>query len=117
VTDEDPAEAYLGKLLLIGLSILDEDDVLLERFETYGPIVVADAQQIVIEKADGSGRYAIPPVYDSLEEAEPGDYRLRSSGETVSNPDFTASFDIICPEGDSIASAITDGFLPPEADS
>jgi hypothetical protein len=41
----------------------------------------------VIERADNGQRVSLPP---QLQEAEPGEYRLRATGEVVVDPDYFA---------------------------
>jgi hypothetical protein len=43
---------------------------------------------------DGGGTYRLPPDGRALEEACPGSYRLRSTGETVVDPDYTCTWTI-----------------------
>ena len=42
--------------------------------------------------------YVIPPVLDDLGPAEPGEYRLHSTGELVTDPDYMTSFTITPPQ-------------------
>jgi hypothetical protein len=43
---------------------------------------------------DEGGTYQLPPDGRALEEARPGSYLLRSTGETVIDPDYTYSWTI-----------------------
>jgi hypothetical protein len=45
--------------------------------------------------------YTLPPDMRSIFVAEPGEYRLRASGEVVTNPDFTVMFSIYRPPADA----------------
>ncbi len=38
------------------------------------------------------GHYDLPPDVRTFEEARPGEYRLRSTGEIVVDPDFTSTW-------------------------
>jgi hypothetical protein len=41
--------------------------------------------------------YTLPPDLSSLSDAAPGAYRLRATGETVVDPDFTSTWEIRAP--------------------
>ena len=88
-------DSYIGKYVLIGITFLDEAGNLIEQFQTYGPIVLIDEiKGIVIEKTDGSGDFGIPPGLQNLRPAPRGQYRLRSTGEIVADPDFTSTWTV-----------------------
>lgn len=87
--------AVLGKVVLIGVTFLDGDGQLIEQFQTFGPIVsVDDRRGVVIERSDGSGPFGIPPGIENLKPAPPGEYRLRSTGHVVENPDFISTWTV-----------------------
>jgi hypothetical protein len=44
--------------------------------------------------------YRLPPDLSSLSEAAPGAYRLRATGETIVDPDFTWTWEIRSPPAD-----------------
>ena len=85
----------IGKHLLIGITFLDEDEHVIEQYQTHGIIMAINNDQgIVINKADGTGTYVIPPDIENLHPALPGDYRIRTTGEIVVNPDFTCTWTV-----------------------
>ncbi|MFX0060574.1 MAG: hypothetical protein ACFFC7_00125 [Candidatus Hermodarchaeota archaeon] len=43
---------------------------------------------------------SLPPDLSAFQKAEPGDYRLRSTGEVVINPDFTVLWTVQPPSPD-----------------
>ena len=67
--DEDRARGLIGKIVLLGLT-----------FAT----------------ADGEV-YILPPDLRPFSEAAPGSYSLRSTGETIVDPDFTSTWEIRSP--------------------
>ena len=100
----DPAAfaALIGKHLLIGLSFYDNDGTLESLVEHDGEIIAASAEQgIVIRRSDTGEAFAIPPALDHLFPAQPADYKLRSTGRVVSNPDLLATFDIYRPRDET----------------
>lgn len=83
----------IGKYLLIGVTFVDPNGIEVGHSQTHGKIISADSYQgITIEKADGSGKYTVPPDMNGFYPAEPGEYRLKTTGEIVVNPDFTSEW-------------------------
>ena len=86
-------EELIGKHLLIGITFLDAEENVIEQYQTHGKIVsIDDRQGLAIEKGDGTGRYTIPPDLNNLHLAPPGEYRIRTTGELVIDPDFTSTW-------------------------
>ena len=84
-------DEFVGKRVLVGLTYLDASGEIDERTEFWGEIVDKDDAAITIRRADNSEFFTLPP---GLQVAEPGEYRLRSTGEVVVAPDFVAIFSI-----------------------
>lgn len=101
VFDQERAAALVGKRVLIGLTYHDHDDKFLEQRQVYGIVVSVDARKgFVIEpQGETSGEtFRLPPDMRSLQEAEPGEYRLRSTGEVVVDPDYLCTWIINKPK-------------------
>jgi hypothetical protein len=84
-----------GKLLLVGLTINDHDGGFLRREQCYGRIVSADRSKglvIALEGSEAGKTYRLPPDLRSVQRAPRGQYRLRSTGEVVTDPDFVAKW-------------------------
>lgn len=95
--DPELAKSYVGKHLLFGISYLDHRENLLEQEQGHGEIVEITAEVITV-KLQGSGEMmTLPPFVNELEEAPPGEYKLRSTGEVVVNPDLIGHFKRISP--------------------
>ena len=90
----------MGRTLLVGLTILDVDEQPLERVEVHGTISSAtEGGFLELERADGRGVFRLPFEPNSLSAAPPGEYRLRSTGEVVVDPDFTTVWSVkLAPE-------------------
>jgi hypothetical protein len=80
---------YVGKRLLVGITYETAAGDFLSREQLHGRIVEAGEGGIVLERADTGERVSLPPM---LQEAEPGEYRLWSTGEVVVDPDYFARF-------------------------
>jgi hypothetical protein len=90
---------YIGKHLLIGIQHIEvgqeaHDGKLIQQEQRHGEIVRANpADGIIIKQANGE-EYKMPPDLTLLEPAPNGEYRLRSTGEVVVNPDYIANWAI-----------------------
>jgi len=65
--------------------------------QVFGIVRSANATHGFEIELDGSrcgDTYWLPPQIDSFVQAEPGEYELHLTGETVENPDFLATWTI-----------------------
>jgi len=101
--DDERAHALVGKTVLLGLTFKDAEGELIEQLQRHGVVTQADEDEGIIIRLVGPGQvwhgelYPIPPDLSSLSEAAPGAYRLRSTGETIVDPDFTSTWEIQSP--------------------
>ncbi|HRH19598.1 MAG TPA: hypothetical protein PLE81_03065 [Brevundimonas sp.] len=65
----------------------------------FGEIEIADERGVLIRlEGERSGEeYWLPPDFGAFQPAPPGDYRLRSTGITVRDPDFTSTWTVDMP--------------------
>jgi hypothetical protein len=93
------ANSYIGKHLLVGITYLDHEDNFIEQKQFHGDIVrINEAEGIVLRLHDSDEEYKLPPALDALEPAPKGEYRLRSSGEVVVDPDLTTTWTLNKPK-------------------
>src|SRR3712207_3168426 len=93
-----------GKHVLVGLTFEDQDGHLIEQFQTHGIVIAASKRGgIVLEKRDGTGIFTLPPNLDTFIPARPGEYRLRSTGEVVVDPDLLTSWTVTSPSSEYVA--------------
>ncbi len=85
---------YIGKRILIGLTYLDGNGQLMRQLQYHGVISRITEKGIFIRLPNGEEHCSLPPDVSVLEKASPGEYRLRSTGETVTNPDYLAQWTI-----------------------
>jgi hypothetical protein len=101
--DEDRARSLVGKIVLLGLTFATADGEVIEQVQRHGVIEQADWDEGIGVRLVGPGQvwdgevYVLPPDLRPFSEAAPGSYRLRSTGETIVDPDFTSTWEIRSP--------------------
>lgn len=97
---EAEAAKYVGKYILVGITREDAFGNVADQFQIHGVIelVASDGVTIALRGQRQGEHYVIPQILEDLEPAEPGDYRLSSTGEVVTNPDYATSFTITPPQ-------------------
>lgn len=99
---------YLGKVVLVGVTFCDAEGNGIENKQFWGTVMSLSKHGWIEIATEGKDRFGdgelleIPPI---LEAANPGTYRLHSTGETVVNPDFTCTWEIYPPDSESETSA------------
>lgn len=97
--DQALADTYVGKYILIGVTYLDHEGKLLEQIQMHGTVesVSPDGIAIALGGLRAGESWVMPPVLDSISSATPGVYNLRSTGESVEDPDLLATWSITKP--------------------
>lgn len=103
IEEEHPWDASFanllpGQLVLVGLAYFVGDaEQPFEQQELFGRVVSVDQREGILLSLEGERigeRFNLPPDTRSFRESTPGEYRLRSTGEVVVDPDFTVTFSI-----------------------
>lgn len=97
VWDETVAKSIVGKVVLVGLTYLKADGELIEQQQFFGTVVSADCRKGILLSLKGQRageQYNLPPDTRAIEIASAREYRLRATGEVVTDPDYTAMFSI-----------------------
>jgi hypothetical protein len=96
--DQDEGDGLVGQMLLAGFTYLAADGkTVTSQVQFWGRIVSATPKgvAVVCEGKVWSGQTVnLPPHLSMFLAARPGEYRLRSTGETVKDPDLTTSWTI-----------------------
>lgn len=92
--NEDRARFAIGKRVLVGLTVLSTEGEPIEQRQLSGTVAGVVADRGIELHLDDGEVYWLPPDARSLEEARPGEYRLRSSGEVVRDPDYLCFWQI-----------------------
>jgi hypothetical protein len=96
--DEAAALAMVGKTALIGVTYCSADGAEQSHSQFVGTVSRVNLEDgLVLECRDGSER-TFPPYAGYYSPAEPGIYKLRSSGEEVENPDIVATWRVRAPQ-------------------
>lgn len=94
MNDTENTENLIDKILLIGITVLDEKDEIISQVQVYGPIIRVTDDLIVIRRNETQAEFTIPAYLDNVKEAKPHEYKLRTTGEIVTNPDYLSSWTV-----------------------
>lgn len=93
------AESLIGKYLLVGITRRNRNEEIISIEQFHGPILRINMKDgLVIKRADTKEEMSLPPQLEHYEDAAPGEYRLKSTGEVVVDPDLVASWTVYPPE-------------------
>ena len=88
-------EQLAGRHVLVGVTVLDAKDAVVEQRQFHGVVEVADASSgIAVRRHDISELEWLPLDLRAFSRAEPGEYRLRSTGEVLTDPDVLATWTV-----------------------
>lgn len=103
------AAALIGKHVLVGLTYGDADGAPVRLVQVHGWITAADATRITLRLHGTGEEFTLPPALDAFQEAPPGEYRLRATGEIVVDPDLLVTWTITAPPDDPRRVAVDGG--------
>jgi hypothetical protein len=87
----------LGKRVLVGITEVSATGEFLDQRQFVGRIMgVYPSYGIRLQRPDAS-YYDLPPDHRALKRARKGEYKLRSTGEVIVNPDFLSACTITKP--------------------
>jgi hypothetical protein len=98
--DEENAEALRGAYVIVGITTVEANGDPISQVQFHGRVTIADPERgicIALEGAHADETYWMPPQPESFQSAPPGEYRLRSTGEVITDPDFTTTWTITKP--------------------
>ncbi len=85
----------IGKTVLIGLTYVNTQGEAVRQAQLHGRIAEARPEEGIFVSIEGQAEYfTLPPDLGALRPAAKGEYRLRSTGEVVVNPDFISNWTI-----------------------
>lgn len=95
--NESIGNALPDSILLIGLTYLTAEGEFVGQQQFFGKVRSAQPDRGILVDLRGARAgetYNLPPDTRSIHRAAPGEYRPRSTGEVVVDPDFTATFTV-----------------------
>src|SRR5437773_2596530 len=95
--DSALATALVGKYVLIGLTYCDHQGNVREQKQLHGTITAADSKKgfaIELRGTREGETFWLPLHITAFQDADPGHYRLRATGETVVDPDLVSTWTI-----------------------
>lgn len=96
--DESRAAEYIGKTVLLGVTYMDEGKQVLAQHQWFGTILTfSNTEGIRIRLRDSDEPCALPPDPRGIRRAQPGIYKLRSTGEEIVDPDYLATWTCVEP--------------------
>ena len=99
--DQSEADWLIGKTVLVGITRLASDGTTIKSPHQYhGKIVRADRSAGIVMECEGvsSGKtITLPPVTSAFHPANAGEYRLRSTGEIIKDPDVLTTWSVTEP--------------------
>lgn len=95
--DPDKANEVLGKRVLIGLTYVRPDGTVDRHEQLVGVIVRADEQMVAMQVDGREDLFTLPPDLRGFFPADPGEYRLKSTGQVVVDPDYLTTWTIDMP--------------------
>ena len=97
--DEELADSLEGAIVLVGITYAEPAGDRMEQL--YGVVERAAPDEGILLTLHGSRdgeEFWLPPDLTNLQPAGPGRYRLRSTGEVVVDPDYTATWTVHPPK-------------------
>jgi hypothetical protein len=83
-----------GKVFLIGLNFVDQNEEIIEQYQTHGTVNKLTIDGFFkIRRADNT-IFTIPYEKDTIKEALEGEYREKTTGEIITNPDYIMTWEI-----------------------
>lgn len=81
----------IGARVLVGITYRDGERS--SSIQRYGTVTRCSDEVIEIASPGGE-TFTLPPAPESFSPAPPGEYRLRSTGEIVTDPDYLATWTV-----------------------
>jgi hypothetical protein len=96
-SDEDFALDLVGTHVLVGLTHLDHAGNVLRTEQFHGNVIRASKEGVIVVDAEGQEHW-LPLDREAFRPADPGEYRLRSTGEVVVDPMWVTTWRVRPPD-------------------
>ena len=91
------AGELIGKTVLIGITRYEANGDYVGQEQMFGTIMDVNDRTIEIV-LDNGVPYSLPPDTRPFQPADKGEYRLRSTGQVVIDPDYICTYSIYNPQ-------------------
>ena len=86
----------VGKFAMVIFTFRDEKGEITGYKQTHGRIKRAnDSEGIVIYNEDNQQEFSLPPNYEAMQPAQPGEYTESSTGKVFTDPDIFTLWEVI----------------------
>jgi hypothetical protein len=101
-----------GKLFLIGLTFIDEEGEVIEQYQTHGTVARLTVDGFFKILREDHSIFTIPYDRDTIKIAKAGEYREKTTGEIIRNPDFIMTWRVKTTDYDKLEDIKKHGYLP-----
>ncbi len=92
------SKTLIGKHILVGLTYVNSKGKNKKRIQLHGNITARTGNTLYFQRADGKGEFSVP-FTGKLKAGDPkAVYKLKATGELVTNVDFITSFTVYPPD-------------------
>jgi len=103
-----------GKVFVIGLSFVDKDGQLIEQYQTHGTVIGLTSNGLLKILREDNSIFQMPFDKEIIEKAKKGEYREKTTGQIIQDPDFMATWEITIPDNADFEETKKYGFVLPE---
>ena len=101
-----------GKVVLVGLTFIDQEGKIIERYQTHGTIAKLTIDGFFKIIREDNSVFRIPYLKETIKKAKEGKYREVSTGETIENPDFIMTWKVKTSDHTDLEEIKRHGYLP-----
>ncbi|MRM85857.1 hypothetical protein D1Z98_06975 [Riemerella anatipestifer] len=94
MTWEEFKENLKNKTFLIGITFVDENGDIIDEYQTSGKVLELTDNGILKLKRENENFFQIPYDNDSIFAAQKGEYKEKSSGKIIVDPDFITQWTV-----------------------
>lgn len=101
-----------GKVFLIGLTFVDQEGEVIEVYQTHGTVSKLTVDGFFKIRREDNSIFTIPYNKDTIKAAKEGEYREKTTGETIKNPDFIMTWEVKTATHDKLEDIKKNGYTP-----
>lgn len=101
-----------GKVFLVGLTFVDQEGKVMEVYQTHGTVSKLTVDGFFKIRREDNSIFTIPYNKDTIKAAKEGEYREKSTGEIIKNPDFIMTWEVKTATHDKLEDIKKYGYTP-----